>query len=361
MSKLASASEEKYVGSEPVLVKGCSETDLAIALNWYNYICANDRSKEFITVYLNSIKYDKKDIKKIARAKLPTSVGWMCRILTQGGFLPDGYEARMKERIKTAIKQSAPDPEDVAETTKVVVSIQDRVREKTSELIGDIENQLDIFFKTRKLSFDIASWLRSKEIKPQISQKIAEYYKPLYSELYDAVQGKDVELKEAYSHWKKVELKAYLEIVRSIVAAAEGRAVVIRAARKPRKKKEKPVSVIVAKIKFKEADKDLNLKSIKVTEIVGAQQLWLYNTKYRKLSVYNAISHSGLSIKGTTLTGYDEKTSITKSIRKPEVTLPSVLSGGKVAMRKLMENIKAKANEANGRINNDVILLRAIK
>lgn len=361
MSKLASATDIKHVGTEPVLVEGCSEVDLAKALNWYNYICTGDQAKEFVIAYMNSAKYDKKDIKKANRAKMANSIGWMCRILTQGGHLPDGYEKRMKERLRDAIKKSEPDPEDTAEPTKVVVSIQERVREKTSELIGDIENQLDIFFKTGKLSFDAAAWLRQKDVKPAISQKIAEYYKPLYSELFDALQGKDVELKEAYSHWKKAQLKVYLEIVRNIIAAAEGRAAITRASRKPRKKKEKPISVIVAKMKFKESDKDLKLTSIKVTEIVGAQQLWVFNTKYRKLSVYNAIGHSGLSVKGTTLIGFDEKTSITKTLRKPEVTLPSVLNGGKVAMRKLMDSIKSKPNEANGRINTDVILLRAIK
>lgn len=361
MSKLASATDLKHVGSEPILAEGCSETELARAFNWYNYVCTSDQANEFVLTYLKSIKYSKSDLKKINKANLPNSIGWMCRILSQGGHLPDGYQKRMEDRIRDAIKQAEPDPEDVAEEPKVVVSIQERVRDKTAELIGDLENQLDMFFKTGKLTFDAAAWMRQKDIKPAISQKIADYYKPLYSELYDAVQGNDPELKESYSHWKKAQLKTYLEIVRGFIAAAEGRAVITRASRKPRKKKEKPISVIVAKMKFKEEDKEFNLKSIKVTEIVGAQQLWVFNTKYRKLSVYNAIGHSGLSVKGTTLTGFDEKTSVSKTLRKPEVTLPTIQTAGKVALRKLMDNIKAKANEANGRINNDVILLKAIK
>lgn len=361
MSRLASATDIKYVGNEPVLVEGCSEVDLATAFNWYNYVCTADQAKEFVVTYLKTTKFNKNDLKKINKVKLPNSIGWMCRILSQGGHLPEGYEERMMTRIKDAIKDAQPDVEVVVEETKPVVSIQERVREKTAELIGDLEAQLDVLFKTGKLSFDAPSWFRQNDIKPQIAQKIAEYYKPLYSEIYDAIQGKDEQLKEAYSRWKKPALKSYLEIVRDIIAAAEGRAVIVRAARKPRKKKVKPISDIVSKVKYKEFDKELNIKSIKVTEVVGAQQLWVFNTKYRKITVYNAIGHSGLSVKGTTLTGFDEKTSITKTVRKPEVTLPNVLNGGKVALRKLMDNIKAKPNEANGRINSDVVLLRAIK
>ena len=361
MSRLASATDVKYVGNEPVLVEGCSESDLARALNWYNYICTSDQSKEFVVTYLKTTKISKGDLKKIGKAKISNSIGWMCRILSQGGHLPEGYEERLMKRIQAAIKQAEPDEEEAIEEVKPVISIQERVREKTAELIGDLEAQLDILFKTGKLSFDAISWFRQKDIKPQIAQKIAEYYKPLYSEIFDAIRGKDLELKEAYSRWKKPALKTYLETVRDIIAAAEGRAVIARAARKPRKKKVKPISDIVSKVKYKEFDKELNIKSIKVTEIVGVQQLWVFNTKYRKITVYNAIGHSGLSVKGTTLTGFDEKTSITKTVRKPEVTLPNVLNGGKVALRKLMDNIKAKSSEANGRINSDVVLLRVIK
>ena len=361
MSKLASAIDLKHVGSEPVLVEGCSEIDLAKAFNWYNYVCSGDQAKEFVLTYLKGTKFNKNDLKKINKAKLPNSIGWMCRILLQGGQLPEGYEERMNDRIRSAVKAVAPAIEETAEETKPVISIQERVREKTAELIGDLEAQLDILFKTGKLSFDAASWFRQNDIKPQIAQKIADYYKPLYSEIYDAMQGKDPELKEAYSRWKKGALKNYLEIVRDIVAAAEGRVVVVRAARKPRKKKVKPITDIVSKVKYKEQDKDFNIKSIKVTEIVGAQQLWVFNTKYRKLTIYNAIGPSGLSVKGTTLTGFDEKTSISKTVRKPEVTLPAVMNGGKVALRKLMDNIKSKSSEANGRINSDVVLMRVIK
>lgn len=361
MSKLASAMDIKHVGNEPVLVDGCSEIDLAKVLNWYNYVCTADQAKEFVASYLKSVKYNKSDLKKINKIKLPNSVGWMCRILSQGGHLPDGYQSRMEERIRSAFKSVEPDIEENAEETKVVVSIQERVRDKTAELIGDLEEQLDIFFKTGKLSFDPVSWFRQKEIKPAISQKIVDYYKPLYAELYDAVQGKDVDLKEAYSHLKKAQLKTYLEIVKGIISAAEGRATIVRASRKPRKKKEKPASVLVSKLKFKTEDAEYGIKSIKPIDVIGCQQLWVFNSKYRTLAVYNAMGSSGLSIKGTTLLGFDEKTSVIKKLRKPKEQLQSLASAGKVNLRKFMDNIKCKPKEATGRINIDSVLVKVVK
>jgi hypothetical protein len=131
------------------------------------------------------------------------------------------------------------------------------------------------------------------------------------------------------------------------------------AVRKPRKKKVKPASVLVAKMKYKENDGDF--KSVNPCDIIGASQLWVYNTKTRNLSVYNAVGNSGLSVRGTTLTGFDEESSITKKLRKPESVIKPLLDGGKIYLRKVMENIKTVEQKATGRINVDTILLRVVK
>jgi hypothetical protein len=203
--------------------------------------------------------------------------------------------------------------------------------------------------------------MRTRDVKPQIAQKIVEYYKPLYSELYDAMQGKDEQLKEAYSRLKKIQLKSYIEFIRSIIASAEGRTEIAKATRKPRAKKVKPVAALVSKVKYKPEDTEYNITSIKPTEIIGCQQFWVFNSKYRTLSVYNAMSPSGLNLKGTTITGFDEKTSITKKLRNPKSILPLIPSSSKVTLRKLIDTIKATPKVANGRLNMEVVLLKAIK
>ena len=121
------------------------------------------------------------------------------------------------------------------------------IRSSKNDLIADLEEQIDIFIKEGRNKFDPAAWMRTHEIKPQIAQKIADHYKPLYSELFDAMQGQDEQLKEGYKHLKKIQLKSYMEFIRIIVASAEARTVVAAISRKPRKKKEKPASVLVSK------------------------------------------------------------------------------------------------------------------
>jgi hypothetical protein len=70
---------------------------------------------------------------------------------------------------------------------------------------------------------------------------------------------------------------------------------------------------------------------------------------------------TGITVKGTTLIGYDDKTSVTKTLRKPQETLKRVLEGGKLVLRKMMDEIKSKEKPARGRINMDVVLVRVAK
>ena len=70
---------------------------------------------------------------------------------------------------------------------------------------------------------------------------------------------------------------------------------------------------------------------------------------------------AGLSVKGSTLTGFDEKTSIVKTLRKPTEQLNKLKDGGKVTLRKFMDDIKCKAKTATGRINKETVLVRIVK
>ena len=230
---------------------------------------------------------------------------------------------------------------------------------RANDLIAEIEGHLDNFYRDGVV-FKPSDWLSQHDVKPQIAQRIADYYKPLYAELYDALNGKDVQLKEGYASWKKTKLKIYLEFVKSIVSAAETRATLVKA-RKPRKKKEKSPVQLVSKLKYKEKDDAYKIVSVDPKQIVGCNQLWVFNTKYRTLAVYNAMGPAGLNVKGSTLIGFDEKTSIVKKLRKPTEQVNKLLDGGKVVLRKFMDDIKCKSKEATGRINNETVLVRIIK
>jgi hypothetical protein len=128
--------------------------------------------------------------------------------------------------------------------------------------------------------------------------------------------------------------------------------------KKPRAKKPTDKSKVVAKMKYLKQDDKLKLVSINPQDIIGSQELWIYNTKTRKLGKYVAAEYQELGVKGTTITGFDVNKSVQKTLRKPEEQLKEFKSAGKVALRKFLEDIKAVDIKLNGRTNEDTILLK---
>jgi hypothetical protein len=366
--------DEKYMGAEPDLRGEVSNSDIILAYNWYNYFYDSAQAKEWVIEYLKEFHKTEKELIKNANRiddNRCRTTGWNSRILLLGGNLPDELREKNIDRIRalaadaginSGVVSGEAEEEGSAkkEEVKQVISIQERVANRANDLIADLEVQLDKFYNDGTM-FKASDWLSQHDVKPAIAQRIADYYKPLYSELFDALSGKVPELREAYSRYSKPKLKAYVEFIKSIVSAAETRATVVKAIRKPRKKKEKPASVVVGKLKFKEKDETYNVVSIDPKQIIGANQLWVFNTKYRTLAVYNAMGPAGLGVKGSTLTGFDEKTSIVKTLRKPTEQLNKLKDGGKIILRKFMDEIKCKSKVVTGRINNECVLVRVIK
>ena len=383
-------SDEKYLGTEPDLRGDVTNVQVINAYNWYNYFYDGDQAKSWIIEYLKEFyKTEKELIKNVNRidANYCRTSGWNCRILLLGGDLPQELQDRNITRIRALVSRAnigcstsssgnegtgkeegstkEVSREEVnanpsgASHVSIVVSIQERIANRANDLIADLEVLLDAYYRNGR-QFKMADWIIKNNVKPQIAQRIAAYYKPLYSEAFDALNGNDEQLKEGYSHYKKAQLKAYVEFLRSIVSCAETTATIVKA-RKPRKKKEKPVSVIVSKLKYKAKDDEHKLVSVDPKQIVGCNQLWVFNTKYRTLAVYNAMGPAGLNVKGSTVIGFDEKTSIVKKLRKPTEQLKKLMDGGKIILRKYMDEVKCKPKEATGRINNETVLLRIIK
>lgn len=352
--------DRKSLGDEPKVTKTSTALQMINAYNWLNYFYTAEDSKQFVLEYLKQQKMYKKTIKNISRVdafKL-INVGWNCKLLLSGNELPIDIETKMLHKIHTLASQVEP---EVIVTPAAPVSVQAYIENKANKIIATLEDQIDLIAKDGTNNFDIQSYFRTVALKPQVAKNIIDYYKPLYSEIYDTIKGNVPELKYAYRNWSKKALKTYLTFVSDIISAAEVHCIRVVAIRKPRKKKIKPASVIVSKVKYKQEDTTFKIKSIKPTDIIGANQVWLFNTKYRTLSVINAMSHSGLTIKGTTIGSFDEKTSITKKLRKPDTVLSAVNDAGKVQLRKMMDTIKCKPKSATGRINSDTIILRAIK
>jgi len=318
-----------------------------------------------------TIKYSrvhrKKEMKKFHYSSINqiyfVSVGKYCHIMNKGGSLSqytlDWLDVKWKEleeRGKDLVEETP------TETKKPVVSIQERVREKISEYIAEIEEQVDLFSESGyKSEFDMYKWLMNNNVKAQPANAIADYYVPWCDELKETITKKDEQLVEGYSHMKPAQIKRFVEFLDNIIKDATTWGANQKTVRKTRTKKAPSIEKQIARIQYAKENKELKLVSINPALIIGCNQLWVFNTKYRKLMRYDASGPTGLSIKGTTLQGYDVETSMSKTVRKPNDVLPRVLNGGKIVIRKLMDELNSKSSVPNGRINGDTVLLRVVK
>jgi hypothetical protein len=241
-------------------------------------------------------------------------------------------------------------------------TIQERLRDAAWRMTEEIEDALETFAQDPESfdpkAFKLLNLLRGKQAKAAHARVIKDFYTRQHDELVEASQGKCEQLKEAYSHLSKTNMKKITLFYSEILSACDMLAQEAKVNRAPRKTKAKPVEKIVGKMKFLKQDDKLKLVSVNPADIINAKELWVFNTKTRKLGKYVAAEFQELGVKGTSITGFDEIKSVQKTLRKPEEQLKEFKAAGKVQLRKFLEDIKAVDIKLNGRINEDTILLK---
>lgn len=340
--------DDKAYGPEPIQIKNFTD-----ALNWYNYMIDEDQSRDWFFTYAKKsfTKGDLAALRKLPKWKISKTLGNVARILMNGNELPqknmDYFDNSVKDLIKTAA--SFVEETQAEEKPKTTITIQDRVQAKIYSLITDCEEAVDTI-----PNFNVYDWLVAKEVSPQAASAIREYYSKC-AEDHEPDEFDTPAMKKSRAQLKKYWEEFVLLIDRYI---NNKKAVKVR---KPREKKVKSAVDLVKNLKFRKEDPSLKIVSVHPAEIIGCQQLWVYNTKYRKLTQYLAVGPAGIQVKGTTVTGWDIESSTSKTLRKPEESLTALLSAGKVTLRSFISNIKTAESKPNGRINQESILVRVIK
>ena len=362
--RTAKSVDEQYLGVEPVWDDSiATSSQLTSAYNWYNYFGDIKSAAKMLFTHYPRNKTEVKNLRKLDVRIIPPVLGYNARMMSRGCKLPKDFIERFNQKIEELLDQATAIEEIVIEK-KVAYkpSVQDRIREQISDYIGEIENEVDLFSEGGyKSEFSMYAWLQQNNVKSQQSNAIAEYYVPWRNELKEAIAKKDEQLVEGYSNMKPAQLKKFVEFLDGIIKDATTWGANQKTVRKTRTKKAPSIEKQIVKIQYAKESKEYKLVSVNPALIIGCNQLWVFNTKYRKLMRYDALGPAGLSVKGTTLQGYDEETSVSKKIRKPDEVLPRLLKGGKLVLRKLMSEINSKESVPNGRINGDTILLRVIK
>ena len=347
------------------------------AMSYYRLEFSGKDLKPQILKWMATIGCTKEDIiafKKTKDNRCNVTMGAIASCLLRGmpavrADFNDGKDtaAWLRKQITDVIADGKDDidEEAVAEvkSTAPVISIQERVRDTAYAMTTEIEDAIESF-QLNPTDFDpkafkVLNLLKAKGAKAAHARFIRDLYAHDLAELEELLgDAPDEQLREGHKHLTRRQVKSIHAFYQEIASACEMLAQEAKVNRAPRKTKAVPKEKLIAKLKFMKTNEPLKLVSINPVDIIGAGELWIFNTKTRKLGKYVASEFNTLNVKGTTITNFDEFKSVQKTVRKPEEKLKEFKAANKVALRKFLDEINATDTKMNGRINEDTILLK---
>ena len=222
-----------------------------------------------------------------------------CYTFHKLGYMPDSvvehFEKRKEEWIPRGEKFLAEKKEKAkAKISKPVISSQERMKQQVESLCAEFEFFIDELSDGTKNIKDFDTYkmmiVYQPEIKGPHAKIIKEDFEAQYREALEVVEWKDDQIKEAYSHFDIKMRKAFLQVFEKINNACDTIIQTKATTRRARKPKARSKETIIKKMKFQINDSDLGIASIHPTEVVNCNELWVYNTKTRKVGVYHALS-----------------------------------------------------------------------
>lgn len=339
-----------FYGPEPIYDRLITGKELDDALTWYNYNLDHKEAFKFLLLLLNQ-KGDAnlaKNVKEAGDKFFSFTLGKLARLILNGAKLPDYAYGWLDSGLSDGIAKYNRSKLEV-----VTYITPGKLNETNATMLGKIEDIIE-----NSTGQDIVPILEEAKVSPKTARKVIDY---LVEEV--AKVNKYCTPEDALAYTKAAdevisEIAIYLD-GGDVVEPSKAQTAPVKKPRKPRAKKVIPAEKKVAKVKYLKEFPELGLKSIEPKDIIGKTALWYYDVRYQKLVVVR--NADGLQVKGTTVI-FDEKISESKKIgRKTKETLDIVLKGGKVALKKIFENIKTGNIEVTGRLSENTILLKVEK
>ena len=352
-------------------------------------------SKDWLSKVQEYVKkhYDKKvvaNINKLPDWKVGSKSHWAVTaalIEKAPELVPEAYSNGIVKWIGELAEEGAAlaevkKEEDAAAPKNIhVPSIQERITELAQEACDAIEEWLDGFITDKKTfdpkGFDFAGHFARMKVSQAHARKIKGYYQKELDEAHliqslptpgeinrckDPLEADMLQqLREGYSHLTKKDAATYLAALETLHGACSVVIDASNATRKPRAKKAPSKEKLIAKLQYKERDDVLQIVSVNPLEVLDSTEIWVYNTKTRKLGKYVAEEGQHMQVKGTALLFFDETKSVQKTLRKPDETLKEFKKTGKVKLRTFLEDIKTTDIKLTGRLNADTVILKVFQ
>ena len=354
--KRVTMSEVLY-GNEPSFTGPFTEENFIVLNRYYEQAV---RKEKFLKTYLldymqtHAEKYSSLDIDAISAVSVKKYVyqhrpAILARAANRGAVLSPQQISSIENEISSHINTGKDILANPSHGSDEPSGVQKHLHEFVNERLTDFEVGVDECVLACKIvdTFNPAELLKKLEFNAQHARILKDHFK---------IQLDDLSLGDAdETYGGAVKANLLRKIYTTIISACDAHAQENKPVRKPRKINP---TKMVKRLKFLAKDDTLHLSSIGPVGIVGATELWVFNTKNRQLIVLRANDADGLRIKGSTILNFDEKTSFGKTMRHPEEKLKDFIALPRLKSNKAFEEIRAVGKNQTGRINKHCLLLK---
>lgn len=349
----------KHMGDEPIVspLVEITGADFSRYMSWYNNVLTISDSREYTEAYLRKVNRDDdaSRLKKVPDTWYPIHIGWIARLVLRGAKLPKSYLEAFDRRLSEAFTHIPVEHKRVE---------ANKPKNDLSERVGDIIFALDKM--TDELghnTFSVFEWLKKNEIPTSLIPHVIKHYEPIQEEIVSAnsarVAGSKLaseDLKEGYSRYTKEEMKQmtlhYMKLLLDLNTYIDNK----KKERKPRKKKAIDPTKVLKNFKYQKESKEYQLSSVNPVKMFDSSEVWLYNTKYKILTVLRK-KDLNFTVSGSSIKNYDETQSFSYRLgRKAEKFIQEFNQAGKRSILKMISDLKYAT--LNPRSNEHTIILR---
>jgi hypothetical protein len=365
--------DQKGIGAEPTWDTATQPSDKARKItliqtfSYYNYFNSYKEAKSMLCEYLikNNNKESASLIKKVPDQKFNKSIAWLAKMSINGFELLSDEALMIELDIKRLLEIAKLIKEqtiiDSANKPKKP-NVQEIMKTKAMIIGGDLEGLLDEY-----IALGIPSTHTIKPISTLMLSTMLPQHVPLLilpwelqkREFEDLQSTDDENLKESYSNFGKMQVRNLIKFCSLVIHDLHSYVTYKKSTRAKPKRKPIPLTVLVSKLKYQKRFDALKLESISPVKIPESKEMFVYDTKKRKLHYYKADALSGgLTVKNNTIIGFSVSESCIKTLRKPAEQIKEFKSASKPNSRKFFKDIKAVETKTSGRFNKNIVILK---
>ena len=325
----------KYMGkTEPELDhRDLGSVEYGRFLNWYNYMSTREEAIVYLCEYLvkRGREEDALNLRKVPEWAISKTAGHVARIVDRGYEPPTDHAAFVDRYVADAMRH-LPETESTTERRDAP-----EFENRETALLNGLEAR--IWFVDE---FDVKAWATENRVNAKQAEIIRDFEQPRLNAI------KDQTWKEGRR--KRAVFQSIVDHMEHLMAIKK---TVVRTPRKPR-----PVSVEKKHrvVQYQKNSAEIGITSVDPAKILGAKEVWLYNTKYKTITVLRG---EALDVNRTSVIGYDESRSETRGVgRKFVEVVKNVVSYPPKRLEKLMGELKGTARPPANRMNENVVILR---